>query len=557
MELLYPSPLAMTLVGDSLGDEGGYLEVFIEVTDVFAEGDLYARGAWFENHIATGGGDYYNEVVRDVLPQEPLTISQPGETVTIRWDFTFDPSWNRFQMGAAAFVQSDENKVVLQALSLPPGIFYPFLSFEGMQVNDESGDNDGRAEEGETVDLVITLHNAEGWKDASSATGTIRIDDSAVSVTDSTGSWGPIPAGTSGTNDTDPFVFSVDPGAPAHRIWVEFEAHAEPGGVTLIDTFELMIGHPDLLLVDDDNGLALESKYRTALDSLNYEYDLWEVATEGAPHLSGPSGLDMHRVVIWFTGQDSTTSLTAAERDTIEAFLNNGTHGLFLTGQNIGDGIGGEDFYSQTLHASDEGDTSNNFIDGVEGDPIGDSFKLIISNQPHQDVLSPLGEASIAFEHAPGQGAGIRFDGSYRLVYLGFGFEGVSRAVGYTTPEDLMERIVDWLLEWSAVHEENDHKATHPTFGIGQMVPNPFRSSVRINFAVPPSPSESEPTTLRIYDVSGRLVVNLVERNMKPGRHAVTWNGLDERGRPVASGIYFAILTRSHEIARSKMLLVR
>jgi predicted extracellular nuclease len=64
--------------------------------------------------------------------------------------------------------------------------------------------------------------------------------------------------------------------------------------------------------------------------------------------------------------------------------------------------------------------------------------------------------------------------------------------------------------------------------------PNPFNPSTAISFAMP----EAGKVTLRIYTVTGQLVRTLANGNYASGKHSVVWNGKDERGAPVASGVY-------------------
>jgi len=66
-------------------------------------------------------------------------------------------------------------------------------------------------------------------------------------------------------------------------------------------------------------------------------------------------------------------------------------------------------------------------------------------------------------------------------------------------------------------------------------IPNPARGSCFIRYALP----EPSQVTLRIYDVSGRLVRELEKGMRSAGANSVRWDGRDESGRPVAGGVYF------------------
>jgi hypothetical protein len=66
--------------------------------------------------------------------------------------------------------------------------------------------------------------------------------------------------------------------------------------------------------------------------------------------------------------------------------------------------------------------------------------------------------------------------------------------------------------------------------------PNPSRDASRFELAL----AASGPATLVIRDVSGRIVRRLVDGPMEAGIHPIAWDGRDDRGQPVPSGIYFA-----------------
>lgn len=83
--------------------------------------------------------------------------------------------------------------------------------------------------------------------------------------------------------------------------------------------------------------------------------------------------------------------------------------------------------------------------------------------------------------------------------------------------------------------------------------PNPFREAT---WLVMDLAQDVEAATVRIYDVSGRLVKTLVDGPMPAGRHELVWQGRSESGEQAASGVYFCRFeTGSVREARSMVLL--
>jgi flagellar hook assembly protein FlgD len=61
----------------------------------------------------------------------------------------------------------------------------------------------------------------------------------------------------------------------------------------------------------------------------------------------------------------------------------------------------------------------------------------------------------------------------------------------------------------------------------------------------------------RIYSVSGRLVATVYEGRLPEGGEAIVWNGTDDTGRPIASGVYFARVESAREVLTSKVVFIR
>ena len=99
--------------------------------------------------------------------------------------------------------------------------------------------------------------------------------------------------------------------------------------------------------------------------------------------------------------------------------------------------------------------------------------------------------------------------------------------------------------------------ATQPkpqVFALEQNSPNPFNPVTNIFFSIP----EKTKVELYICDVSGRVVKKLIDGvPMEPGRHKATWDGWNDAGRAVSSGVYFCKLSAGDKVAERKIVLLK
>jgi hypothetical protein len=83
--------------------------------------------------------------------------------------------------------------------------------------------------------------------------------------------------------------------------------------------------------------------------------------------------------------------------------------------------------------------------------------------------------------------------------------------------------------------------------------PNPFNPGTRIEYRV----AERCHVNVHVYDIMGRRVKCLVDREEAGGIHSIEWNGVNEEGVPVASGVYFARLDAGTDSKTVKMVILR
>lgn len=88
-----------------------------------------------------------------------------------------------------------------------------------------------------------------------------------------------------------------------------------------------------------------------------------------------------------------------------------------------------------------------------------------------------------------------------------------------------------------------------------QNAPNPFGSTTRIAFGV--DANAPARVSLEIFDAAGRRVRALVTDEAVSGQQTVGWDGRDDRGQAVASGVYFYRLTAPHGVVTRRMTLIR
>ena len=86
-----------------------------------------------------------------------------------------------------------------------------------------------------------------------------------------------------------------------------------------------------------------------------------------------------------------------------------------------------------------------------------------------------------------------------------------------------------------------------------QNYPNPFNPSTEIRYNL----DSNAFVNLSIFDLSGRLIITLVKEEQSEGFKTVTWDGKDQTGRQMASGLYVYRLQAGSFILSKKMLLLR
>ncbi|HKW14780.1 MAG TPA: C25 family cysteine peptidase [Candidatus Krumholzibacteria bacterium] len=108
---------------------------------------------------------------------------------------------------------------------------------------------------------------------------------------------------------------------------------------------------------------------------------------------------------------------------------------------------------------------------------------------------------------------------------------------------------------YSVATAVGDAPARTFTARLDQNYPNPFNPTTRIAYEVEEGARGN--VTLAVFDVTGARVRTLVDEPAKPGAHAITWDGRNNHGDTVGSGIYFYRLTTPARTLTRKMVLLK
>jgi subtilisin-like proprotein convertase family protein len=167
----------------------------------------------------------------------------------------------------------------------------------------------------------------------------------------------------------------------------------------------------------------------------------------------------------------------------------------------------------------------------------GGSADNLIGNYPH--TLTPAGSLSAII--------GQPLDGNWTLLVRDGGAGGTG-AFNYWAMYD----ITGFECDDGLTSTPDDLLPSR--FALAQNSPNPFNPATTISFAVP---ADAGLVTLSIFDVSGRRVHTLEQGTLPAGTYTRTWQGRDDSGRQVSSGVYFYQLTGNGFSQTRKMVVLQ
>ena len=216
----------------------------------------------------------------------------------------------------------------------------------------------------------------------------------------------------------------------------------------------------------------------------------------------------------------------------------------------------------------------------IPANALTDSTEIIISqieNPPAlPDTVSGLGlnlhfwpdglqfnepvTLSIPYTQALLDSAGVTEPMDLAVYYfLSSRGEWVRLTIQSATATHLLVQITEFCylmiakVETSSTAVPGDNRTQPLSLALNQNYPNPFNPKTKISFHIP----RMEQVSLIVYDIQGRMVDQLVNRQLTAGKHEVVWHGTNRDGNSVASGVYVYVLQVGDRVMRKKCLFLK
>ncbi len=401
----------------------------------------------------------------------------------------------------------------------------PVLVYMNYTIDDSNGNDNGKMDPGETVDLSISLSN-EGSSEAFNVLGVLSSVSQYVDVITGQVDYGDLAAGT---QSEQTYIVSADAACPSGHI-ADFEILFNGDmGISEAGEFSSVIGQIPVLIVDYDGNSSSSAMMESCFQNLGVAWDMEASLSDVDPSL-------YQSVFICLGVYPNNHQLTVEDGQQLATYLENGGR-LYMEG--------GDTWYYDDATAVHEMFNIEGLEDGDSdlANVMGQSTSIVEGMDYFYDGENNWIDRIQAIEPAlnmfanmdPEYFCAVSYDaGTYKTIGASFEFGGL--ADGDYTKDELMYEILHffgietiWVGQEDIQARENDIIA----------YPNPFNKQLNILL------NDEGLTEVSVYDILGHKVMNRKIRDEKV---------LELRTTDLKPGIYFIRLNSGNETKTQKLI---
>jgi len=453
-------------------------------------------------------------------------------------------------------------------------VYNPELSYEGLIIDDAGqAEPNGILNAGESANTVISLKNNNGYAHATGVTAVLRTSDAYITVTDSTSNYPDISPGSTVDNTAGPFVLTASSTLPYdHQVDMTMDVTAD----NCTNTFNISFiagkkTEEDPTGPDDYAYWAYDMTDTLYTECPTYgwvEIDP-NYGGNGTELVLGSNGTDQLQIPFNFMYYgDNYDTISVCSNGWLAMGVTNDTSYRYYPipdpngpprciavywGRLDPAQAGGVYYkYDPSLHAFIvEWSRVYHLTSGNE-----ETFQVLLSDPAYNPTVTGDGEIFCQYlvvKNPSNSCTGIE-DASETI---GLQYQISNSYSSGSTPlaDAFVCKFTTDPPEYVGVTEESTPTVYPKVFGLSRNVPNPFYGRTRISYQIPRGKDVG--VTLKVYDITGKLVRVLVDTEQCPGFYTVNWDGHDRNGRTVSSGVYFVRIAAGSFVKTGKMLLVK
>ncbi|MCK4252517.1 T9SS type A sorting domain-containing protein [candidate division WOR-3 bacterium] len=442
------------------------------------------------------------------------------------------------------------NSVWLSYFNVP--VHAPDLIFEQAVIS--GGNGNSSFEPAETVFVAVTIKN-QGSVAIDGVSAILHSLSSYVGVIDSIGTFNHIGPDSSADNNLDPFIVFSDISTPQGTV-INFQMIVSSGNYIETITFSLIIGGKHYFIWNPDQSPAPGENMQTILTGLGYQGDYGTTLA---------SDLSLYQSVFVCAGvypNNRVISNSSPEANTLVDYLENHGGRMYLEGGDVWHydvQTGGYDFgpLFGIAGVSDGGSDMGPVVGESGAFTQGMSFTYGGENS-WMDHINPTGSGFLIFHDGnDAYNCGVANDaGTYQTVGTSFELGLLNDGSPPSTRIALLDSIMHFFGITTGITETAKHLDL--SYSHFEVYPNPFSKQINISFQMQDVRSKKQDISLKIYDVSGRIVkVFNLTSGFLPLVSTVSWDGKDDYGNRLPAGVFFVQFTAEDFSKTQKIIFLK